>query len=159
RVKGEQPVAARGHWAAQDGWPAMGRPSLLSGRPGGPMERDGEDRSDGTGVDAHRESRPEAGQSYADAGITNGAARRRWAGPGMASPGWKVRGMADEQLLDRPMPVEPVPRAPELGAFTHTDAWRVLRIQGEFVSGINALAEVGAAVSIFGSARFGESHP
>jgi uncharacterized protein (TIGR00730 family) len=70
-----------------------------------------------------------------------------------------VKRTADEQLLDRPMPVEPVPRAPDLAAFTHTDAWRVLRIQGEFVSGINALAEVGAAVSIFGSARFGESHP
>ena len=47
----------------------------------------------------------------------------------------------------------------ELGAFTHTDPWRVLRIQGEFVDGINALAEVGAAVSVFGSARFAESHP
>ena len=123
------------------------------------MERDGEDRSDGTGVDAHRQSRPDAGQSYADGGVANGAARRRWAGPGMGSPRSNVRRTADEQLLDRPMPVEPVPRAPDLGAFTHTDAWRVLRIQGEFVSGINALAEVGAAVSIFGSARFGESHP
>ena len=45
------------------------------------------------------------------------------------------------------MPTEPSPAPPELGAFTHTDAWRVLRIQGEFVHGINALAEVGAAVS------------
>ncbi len=45
------------------------------------------------------------------------------------------------------------------GAFTHTEAWRVLRIQGEFVYGINALAEVGAAVSIFGSARFAATHP
>ena len=51
------------------------------------------------------------------------------------------------------------PRAPELAAFTHTDPWRVLRIQGEFVDGINALAEVGAAVSVFGSARFAETHP
>jgi uncharacterized protein (TIGR00730 family) len=66
---------------------------------------------------------------------------------------------ADEQLLARPVPVDPVARAPELAAFTHTDAWRVLRIQGEFVSGINALAEVGAAVSVFGSARFTEAHP
>jgi hypothetical protein len=65
----------------------------------------------------------------------------------------------DEQLLNRPMPSEPVPRSAELGAFTHTDPWRVLRIQGEFVYGINALAEVGAAVAVFGSARFGESHP
>ena len=66
---------------------------------------------------------------------------------------------SDEQMLDRSMPTEPSPRAPELGAFTHTDAWRVLRIQGEFVNGINALAEVGAAVSVFGSARFGEGNP
>jgi uncharacterized protein (TIGR00730 family) len=46
-----------------------------------------------------------------------------------------------------------------MGAFTHSDSWRVLRIQGEFVHGINALAEVGAAVAVFGSARIGESHP
>jgi uncharacterized protein (TIGR00730 family) len=65
----------------------------------------------------------------------------------------------DEQLLNRALPAEPVPQAAELGAFTHTDSWRVLRIQGEFVYGINALAEIGAAVTVFGSARFGESHP
>jgi uncharacterized protein (TIGR00730 family) len=57
------------------------------------------------------------------------------------------------------MPPEPAPLAPELGAFTHTDFWRVLRIQGEFVHGINALAEVGAAVAVFGSARFGRENP
>lgn len=48
----------------------------------------------------------------------------------------------DEQLLNRSLPAEPMPQAAELGAFTHTDSWRVLRIQGEFVHGINALAEV-----------------
>ncbi|MGO1165568.1 MAG: TIGR00730 family Rossman fold protein, partial [Janibacter sp.] len=35
----------------------------------------------------------------------------------------------------------------------HTDPWRVLRIQAEFVEGFGALAELGPAVSIFGSAR------
>ena len=65
----------------------------------------------------------------------------------------------DEQMLNRALPAEPMPQAAELGAFTHTDSWRVLRIQGEFVYGINALAEVGAAVAVFGSARFGETHP
>lgn len=35
----------------------------------------------------------------------------------------------------------------------HTDPWRVLRIQAEFVEGFGALAEVGPAVSVFGSAR------
>ncbi|MFC5281212.1 TIGR00730 family Rossman fold protein [Arcanobacterium canis] len=37
--------------------------------------------------------------------------------------------------------------------FIHSDAWRVLRIQSEFVEGFGALAEVGPAVSVFGSAR------
>ena len=35
----------------------------------------------------------------------------------------------------------------------HTDPWRVLRIQAEFVDGFGALAELGPAVSIFGSAH------
>ncbi|MDR1852280.1 MAG: TIGR00730 family Rossman fold protein [Propionibacteriaceae bacterium] len=33
------------------------------------------------------------------------------------------------------------------------DAWRVLRIQSEFVEGFEALANVGPAISLFGSAR------
>ena len=37
--------------------------------------------------------------------------------------------------------------------WVHTDPWRVLRIQAEFVEGFGALAEVGPAVSVFGSAR------
>jgi uncharacterized protein (TIGR00730 family) len=41
------------------------------------------------------------------------------------------------------------------GAFRDTDTWRTLRIVGEFVEGFDALAEVGPAVSIFGSARVG----
>jgi uncharacterized protein (TIGR00730 family) len=39
--------------------------------------------------------------------------------------------------------------------FQETDTWRTLRIMGEFVEGFDALAEVGPAVSIFGSARVG----
>lgn len=39
--------------------------------------------------------------------------------------------------------------------FQDTDTWRTLRIMGEFVEGFDALAEVGPAVSIFGSARVG----
>jgi uncharacterized protein (TIGR00730 family) len=35
----------------------------------------------------------------------------------------------------------------------HKDPWRVMRIQSEFVAGFGALAEVGPAVSVFGSAR------
>ncbi|MDA0242664.1 MAG: TIGR00730 family Rossman fold protein [Chloroflexi bacterium] len=38
------------------------------------------------------------------------------------------------------------------------DAWRVFRIMGEFVEGFEALAEIGAAVTIFGSARIKPEH-
>jgi uncharacterized protein (TIGR00730 family) len=55
---------------------------------------------------------------------------------------------ADEHLLARPQQ-----------DFTHTDAWRVLRIQSEFVEGFDALAKLGPAVSVFGSARLDQDHP
>jgi uncharacterized protein (TIGR00730 family) len=64
----------------------------------------------------------------------------------------------DEELLNREVPADLAAKLPELGAFTHTDPWRVLRIQGEFVHGFNALAEVGAGVAVFGSARVGPEH-
>ena len=41
----------------------------------------------------------------------------------------------------------------------HTDPWRVLRIQAEFVEGFGALAEVPRAVTVFGSARTKRDHP
>ena len=50
---------------------------------------------------------------------------------------------ADQRLLDDRGPSD----------WVHTDPWRVLRIQGEFVAGFDALAELGPAVSVFGSAR------
>src|SRR6478752_4051884 len=37
--------------------------------------------------------------------------------------------------------------------WVHTDPWRVLRIQAEFVEGFGALAELGPAIGVFGSAR------
>ncbi len=38
-------------------------------------------------------------------------------------------------------------------SFLESDAWRSLRIMGEFIEGFDALARLGPAVSIFGSAR------
>jgi len=49
----------------------------------------------------------------------------------------------DQRLLDRRGPSD----------WVHTDPWRVLRIQAEFVEGFGLLAELGPAVSVFGSAR------
>ena len=65
----------------------------------------------------------------------------------------------DELLLERPKQRRPVPRVPSQAEFTHGDPWRTLRIMGEYVHAFDALAEVGAAVSIFGSARTPESDP
>lgn len=41
----------------------------------------------------------------------------------------------------------------------HADPWRVMRIQAEFVDGFGALAEIGPAVAVFGSARTTCSDP
>jgi hypothetical protein len=57
-------------------------------------------------------------------------------------------GQADERFLRR-----------VAAPFTDTDPWRVLRITAEFVEGFDALAEVGSAVSVFGSARVEEGTP
>nr|WP_246304162.1 TIGR00730 family Rossman fold protein [Nocardioides thalensis] len=43
--------------------------------------------------------------------------------------------------------------------WVHTDPWRVLKIQAEFVEGFNDLAEIGPAISVFGSARIPPEHP
>jgi uncharacterized protein (TIGR00730 family) len=43
--------------------------------------------------------------------------------------------------------------------WVHTDPWRVLRIQAEFVEGFGTLAELGPAAAVFGSARTRPDHP
>ncbi len=44
-------------------------------------------------------------------------------------------------------------------AWSHEDPWRVLRIQSEFVEGFGTLADLGPAISLFGSARTPADHP
>ena len=55
----------------------------------------------------------------------------------------------DQHLLDSRGPTD----------WVHQDPWRVLRIQSEFVEGFGMLAELGRAVSVFGSARTTPSDP
>jgi uncharacterized protein (TIGR00730 family) len=59
------------------------------------------------------------------------------------------RSTTDQRLLD------------SRGAsdWVHTDPWRVLRIQAEFVEGFGALAELGPAIAVFGSARTRQDDP
>ncbi|GAA2852985.1 TIGR00730 family Rossman fold protein [Pseudonocardia halophobica] len=54
----------------------------------------------------------------------------------------------DQRLLDSRGPTD----------WVHTDPWRVMRIQAEFVEGFGMLAELPRAVTVFGSARTPRDH-
>ena len=58
-------------------------------------------------------------------------------------------GTHDQRLLD----------SHGAGTWIHEDPWRVMRIQSEFVNGFGALADLGPAFSVFGSARTTADHP
>jgi hypothetical protein len=72
-----------------------------------------------------------------------GPSRERHQGPITLKRDQVQRGTTDQRLLD----------SRGSGDWVHTDPWRVMRIQAEFVEGFGALAELGPAVSVFGSAR------
>src|SRR5699024_4549822 len=61
---------------------------------------------------------------------------------GAQVPDWT----SDQKLLNRDTGTD----------WVHSDPWRVLRIQAEFVEGVGTLSELGPAVSLFGSARLAE---
>jgi len=73
----------------------------------------------------------------------NNARRVRRQGPATLRDMQIPATTTDQRLLDRRGPSD----------WVHTDPWRVMRIQAEFVEGFGLLAELGMAVSVFGSAR------
>lgn len=87
----------------------------------------------------------------------------RWRGPSLPE-----RGRPERRVVKSWRPRHPerrdVPTADQhllestRADFIHTDTWRALRIQSEFVKGFDSLAEIGPAVSVFGSARVGPRH-
>ena len=78
---------------------------------------------------------------------TSRPAREKQRGPVTLRRDQAVEGSTtDQRLLDSRGPSD----------WVHTDPWRVLRIQSEFVEGFGLLAELPAAISVFGSAR---THP
>src|ERR1700723_4286030 len=76
---------------------------------------------------------------------TNSEAHRRLRRQGPATLRGKhiPKTTTDQRLLDWRGPSD----------WVHTDPWRVLRIQAEFVEGFGLLAELGQGVAVFGSAR------
>ncbi|MFD3451877.1 TIGR00730 family Rossman fold protein [Streptomyces sp. NPDC058691] len=73
----------------------------------------------------------------------------RHTGPVVRRRGQVQKSTTDQRLLDTRGPSD----------WVHGDPWRVMRIQSEFVEGFGALAELGRAVSVFGSARTAEGAP
>ncbi len=70
-------------------------------------------------------------------------------GPVMLRRSQVQQTTTDQRLLDSRGPSD----------WVHSDPWRVLRIQTEFVEGFGLLAELPRAVSVFGSARTPRDHP
>jgi uncharacterized protein (TIGR00730 family) len=103
----------------------------MPGRGDGAMPHDEPDRS-GEPIGEHRRS----GRLL----ISRDMVRKTGADPTMTE---------DRKLL------EPTARP----AFLSSDPWRALRILAEFVDGFDALAEIGKAITVFGSARVSEGDP
>ncbi|MGW2487031.1 LOG family protein [Streptomyces sp. NPDC001606] len=70
-------------------------------------------------------------------------------GPVLRRRGQVTASTTDQRLLDAGGPSD----------WVHTDPWRVLRIQSEFIEGFGTLAELPPAISVFGSARTPEDSP
>jgi uncharacterized protein (TIGR00730 family) len=75
--------------------------------------------------------------------------RAKFKGPVVQRRDQIDQGTTDQRLLDSRGPTD----------WVHTDPWRVLRMQAEFVEGFGALAELGPAIAVFGSARIPADHP
>ena len=72
-----------------------------------------------------------------------------WQGPVVRGERTATHSTTDQRLLESRGATD----------WVHTDPWRVLRIQAEFIDGFETLAELGPAVSVFGSARTPRDHP
>lgn len=72
-----------------------------------------------------------------------GPPEEQYLGPVVRRRDQVTPGTTDQRLLDSEGDSE----------WVHTDPWRVMRIQSEFVEGFGALAELPSAISVFGSAR------
>jgi len=83
------------------------------------------------------------------------ASRRSDRNPSLNRAARTGRPTEDERLLTSPSQAQRA-AVPE---FVHSDPWRVFRIMGEFVEGFDALAGIGPAVAVFGSARVRDDHP
>jgi uncharacterized protein (TIGR00730 family) len=94
---------------------------------------------------------PERSPSSAEPeqGLTGHAVPEKQRGPVTLRRGQVQASTTDQRLLDT---------RGDTG-WVHSDPWRVMRIQSEFVEGFGLLAELPRAISVFGSARTAPDSP
>jgi uncharacterized protein (TIGR00730 family) len=113
--------------------------------PGEPARR----QPDAARSGASGPGRPSArAESDRDAAAAEAPRRRYTKGPLTLSGRLIPTQTADQRLLESRGDVD----------WLHEDPWRVMRIQSEFVEGFGALADIGPAVSVFGSSRVLPGH-
>ncbi|HUR13026.1 MAG TPA: TIGR00730 family Rossman fold protein [Mycobacteriales bacterium] len=99
--------------------------------------------------DSRREQEQESVEANAEAQGSSPVPEERREGP-VLRRGLQIRtSTTDQRLLDSKGSSE----------WLHTDPWRVMRIQSEFVEGFGMLAELGPAITVFGSARTEPADP
>ncbi|KQY56283.1 MULTISPECIES: TIGR00730 family Rossman fold protein [unclassified Nocardioides] len=81
--------------------------------------------------------------------MTENKGHDKYRGPVVMRRSQVDSGTTDQRLLESRGPTD----------WVHTDPWRVMRIQSEFVEGFGALAELGPAIGVFGSARTKTDEP
>ena len=100
-------------------------------------------------IDPDRVSEPVANTQRELAPERSSPAPEKQRGPALLRRGQVQPSTTDQRLLDTRGPSD----------WVHTDPWRVLRIQAEFVEGFGLLSELPSAVSVFGSARTRQEDP
>jgi len=105
------------------------------------------------GTDDERGATPQRGDEGDRTGEPIGEHRR--SGRLLISPELEKKMGSDPTMTEDRKLLEPTERP----AFLNTDPWRALRILAEFVEGFDALATIGPAITVFGSARVKEGDP
>ncbi len=101
------------------------------------------ERQSNDGPAGHAESGADEGDDTLLQGRVRGRTFGGVQGPVVRRGRQQQETTTDQRLLDSRGPTD----------WVHTDPWRVMRIQSEFVEGFGALSELPRAVTVFGSAR------
>jgi uncharacterized protein (TIGR00730 family) len=135
--------------------PQKSKPRTAAGKQASPASRTRAEKESLAGLKARTtEGHRKAGREPDDgARVSSGARAVRRMDPRLVDQAIRDRPTLteDEKLLQSP--------DVEIGGFTTSDPWRVMRITSEFVEGFDALAGITKGVTIFGSARTGPDDP